>query len=740
MNIIRLDQYQEPRRVLTRDETITLLRQARALMADRLGQAMQAIMAKIDDSMFDLSQKDPTVQNCYFDAMRVLRINRKDIEQSFLDKLRAGFGDSLKTFGVEDLCEDDALQELGLVDYEEIEEDIAIRDMVIKLELLARDEIAALNQRFAWLLQTMELDTESNPISPGIICEAFRSALDRVAVELRVKLVIYKLFDRYLIATAAVPAYKAVNELLIEKGVLPVLPKARIKQEREQDDADELFSALQKRILGDGVPATNGTGIQDAQASFFRALTAYQHGDTDLLPLQASTNSTHTENGGLVNVIRGIQQSGATGHMGQADAMILDVVAMLFDYILDDKSLPDPIKALLGQLQIPVLKVALSDQDFFKKRSHPARRLLNLLAFSGIGWDESCGYEDGLYCKIQAVVERILNEYNDDIGLFAEVLRDFESFLGQEQQAAARRAEVSAQLAQSRERLLAAKEEVKREVRSRIERPGIPEQVRDFLGSYWRGVLLLNHIKEGEGSVAWKRSLVFMDNLIWSVQPKTDAQERARVIKVLPNLLQVLQDGMEKVSMPSNERHHFLAQLAGFHARIMNEDSAVANALQQQGSVHDYLRDPNAPAPVPPTMPSAEQEEAAATEALQHLVNEGALQVEEITLSEEEENSDHGVSIADLQDEFIDKVRGIQVGSWVEMEDEDGAPMRVKLSWVSPVTNRYLFVNRKGHMVSNMHEVALVAAFQCGKARAIEEAPVLDRAVSKVVEGMRQAS
>jgi hypothetical protein len=200
----------------------------------------------------------------------------------------------------------------------------------------------------------------------------------------------------------------------------------------------------------------------------------------------------------------------------------------------------------------------------------------------------------------------------------------------------------------------------------------------------------------------------------------------------------VLQDGMEKVSMPSNERHHFLAQLAGYHARIMNEDSPVANALQQQGSVHDYLRDPNAPAPVPPVMPSEEQEEAAATEALQHLVNEGALQVEEITLGNVDEDSDLGVSIADLQDEYIDLVRNIRVGSWVEMEGEDGAPVRVKLSWISPVTSRYLFVNRKGHMVSNMHEIALVAVFQCGQARTIEDAPVVDRAVSKVVEGMRQ--
>lgn len=735
MNIIRLDQYQEPRRVLTHDETITLLSQARALMADRLGQAMQAIMAKVDDAMFDLSQKDPTVQNHYFEAMRELRIKRREIEQAFQDKLRHSFGHSLKTFGIDELYEEETAQELSLVEHDELEEDIAIRDMVVKMELLAGVELSALNQRFAFLLQTVELDNDSNPVSPTVVCEALRSALDRVKINTPVKLVIYKLFDRYLIGTAAEPAYKSVNEFLIEKGVLAVLPKAARKQSQGQQDSDELFAALQRRIVADG--ATAGA-VPGAQANFLGALSALQHGNDELLQAQGGAIDPASLASGLVNVIRGLQKSGATARMGQADTMVLDVVAMLFDYILDDKNLPDAIKALIGRLQIPVLKVALSDQAFFGKRNHPARRLLNMLAFAGIGWDETLGHEDVLYRKVNEVVERVLNEYGDNVDLFAELLQDFEHFLGQEQQAAARRAEVSAQLAQSRERLITAKEVVRKEVRNRIERHGVPELIRNFLGGYWRGVLLLNFIKEGEGSVPWKRSLVFMDNLIWSVEPKLDALERARVIKVLPNLLQVLQDGMEKVSMPSNERHHFLAQLAGYHARIMNEDSPVANALQQQGSVHDYLRDPNAPAPVPPVMPSEEQEEAAATEALQHLVNEGALQVEEITLGNVDEDSDLGVSIADLQDEYIDLVRNIRVGSWVEMEGEDGAPVRVKLSWISPVTSRYLFVNRKGHMVTNIHEIALVAVFQCGQARTIEDAPVVDRAVSKVVEGMRQ--
>lgn len=737
MNIIRLDRYQEPRRVLTRDETITLLRQARALMADRLGQAMRAIMAKVDDAMFDLSQKDPTVQNAYFEAMRDLRIKRQEIEQAFQDKLRSGFGNSLKAFGLDELSEEETGLELSLVEADELEEEIAVRDMVVKMELLAGKELSALNQRFAWLLQTVELDNDSNPVSPAVVCEAFRSALNRVNINLRVKLVVYKLFDRYLIGAASEPAYKAVNEFLIEKGVLPALPKAH-RQVQGQQDSDELFAALQRHIVKDGAPGAGAAGAPGAQAAFLNTLSALQQGDPELLQAQGGRLDAASLASGLVNVIRGLQESGATARMGQADSMVIDVVAMLFDYILDDKNLPDAIKALVGRLQIPVLKVALADQAFFGKRNHPARRLLNMLAFAGIGWDESLGHEDALYRKVEAVVERVLNEYQDNQDLFAELLRDFEAFLGKEQQAAARRAEVSAQMAQSRERLVVAKEDVRREVRNRIDREGVPELIRDFLGSYWRGVLLLNHIKEGEGSVAWKRSLVFMDNLIWSVEPKADAQERARVIKVLPNLLQVLQDGMEKVSMPHNERHHFLAQLAGYHARIMNEESPLANALQQQGSVHDYLRDPNARPPMPPAAPSEEQEEAVEAKTLQHLVDEGTLRAEEVTV-EEDADTGQEVSIADLQDEYIDQVRKLQVGGWVEMEGEDGAPMRVKLSWVSPVTSRYLFVNRKGHMVSNMHEVALVAAFQCGTARAIEETPVLDRAVSKVVEDMRQA-
>jgi len=57
--------------------------------------------------------------------------------------------------------------------------------------------------------------------------------------------------------------------------------------------------------------------------------------------------------------------------MGHVDAMTLDIVAMLFDYILDDRNIPDAMKALIGRLQIPVLKVAMLDKTFFSQKNAP---------------------------------------------------------------------------------------------------------------------------------------------------------------------------------------------------------------------------------------------------------------------------------------------------------------------------------------------------------------------------------
>src|SRR3569623_554130 len=55
----------------------------------------------------------------------------------------------------------------------------------------------------------------------------------------------------------------------------------------------------------------------------------------------------------------------------------IDVIGMIFEFILDEPSIPQLVKLLLIQLQIPILKVAIVDKEFFTHKRHPARRLLN---------------------------------------------------------------------------------------------------------------------------------------------------------------------------------------------------------------------------------------------------------------------------------------------------------------------------------------------------------------------------
>ncbi|HNH43561.1 MAG TPA: DUF1631 family protein, partial [Agitococcus sp.] len=117
----------------------------------------------------------------------------------------------------------------------------------------------------------------------------------------------------------------------------------------------------------------------------------------------------------------------------QADEDVINLVSMLFDFILDDDDLPTAMKALLGRLQIPLLKVAIIDKSFFNAEKHKARQLLNLLAKAGIGWNQKDPGGDALYAKIEEVVFRILNEFISDLSIFDDLLKEFSDFYEQQQ-------------------------------------------------------------------------------------------------------------------------------------------------------------------------------------------------------------------------------------------------------------------------------------------------------------------
>ena len=283
------------------------------------------------------------------------------------------------------------------------------------------------------------------------------------------------------------------------------------------------------------------------------ALARLQHGETGFDFAGAPLHFAGLQQD-MHNVLRDLQESPLGAKANQLEAMTIELVAMLFDFIFETRDLPDSIKALIGRLQIPVLKAAMLDGAFFSKKSHPSRQLVNALARAGIGWSPTMGQDDPLYRKIESLVHRVLDEFTDDVGLFDELRKDLEAFLAEEEKTAELTIQSTADQINQRDQQEIAHMVAKSEIEHRLRDFPMPNFLASFLLEKWLATLSQLFLQEGEKSAAWSSALSTLDDLVWSVQPKRAAEDRKRLVAMLRNLLKRLHGGLHNVQWGPGER------------------------------------------------------------------------------------------------------------------------------------------------------------------------------------------
>ncbi len=791
MNIVRLNDFDRSQRGPLALDTKELLRECRSIASEHLARVLTSMMNGVDDALFKLAEKaeNNAVQSSYFDAMREVRIKRATMESECNAEFIRGFNRELKP-GASSGSQASPFEsndfELDLVAHEDLEESLAVKSMIVKIQVNHKQELGALDRRMGFLLGDPDLERVNNPLGPEVFCNAFRIACDQIESGIKVKLIILKLFDRYVVNEHIGKIYQEVNRYLISKNVLPKIrhsvrngqgvvygqrSSSGVSGEAMPDEEQDVFATMQE-LMGGGVAGAPGGGMGGmggmagvpgyyaggvTTSTLLNNLTRMQQGDPELYADSTAGFDMGAVAAGNVNVIRSIQSTGLISKVGANDGMVIDVVAMLFDYILDDENIPGAMKALIGRLQIPLLKVAMMDRTFFSRKSHPARMLLNRLAEAATGWTQA--QDDGLYAHVEKTVQRVLVEFEDDVSIFEELDKELDRFLNAEQHEAEQKAKQSLRYAQGKERLKLAKLRVREEVDERTAHQAVPKGVQQFLVTYWQNLLLVTLIKEGEDSIAWKRALTTMDNLMWSVQPKNGAGERDRLVKTLPKLLELLSEGMDVVSMSPGHRENFLSYLSDLHAQIVHTlpqkdadrtdplaiDAPLSHSVQQAAPYPHQIEEPDpladdfveaGPDDGNELEPGdiAESEEVM-TATIHRLVEEGDLEVEEITLGSDEE-----VPTLDevVEDRYLEQVRELQVGTWVEFRTDDGEVARAKLTWISPVSGVYLFTNRRGLKAAEHTLQGLAIELRRGSARIIEDAPLFDRAVGSVIDDLRK--
>jgi hypothetical protein len=391
--------------------------------------------------------------------------------------------------------------------------------------------------------------------------------------------------------------------------------------------------------------------------------------------------------------------------------MTIDIIAMLFDNIFEDSHIPSSVKALLGRLQIPTLKVALLDKSFFSSKAHPARRLLDLLAQSAIGVDEGSSREGPALAMIEGVVDRVLAEFETDLALFEEMAQRVAAFIEQQKSAEGAIVERSARLIEERERDEIAREVAEQEVARRVEsRAGVPPAVREMLNETWAQALARVHRTDGEGSAVWQAMLLTMEDLLWSVEPKVAAEDRKRLITMLPGMLRALQEGFERGGLDDHRRTVFLGTLVDCHAM------AVKAGMRGLAVVPE-------PAPIIVSRESSIERAVIPT---------GGIQVEEIRL-----RAPRGSAVRNVFTR-TGIWSNLQRGTWVEFAREGGGGARSRLTWISPNKGVYLFTNPLSpNAAVSISPEALAQQMRLGEAKIIDDASLVDRAVDTMLTSLR---
>jgi hypothetical protein len=399
----------------------------------------------------------------------------------------------------------------------------------------------------------------------------------------------------------------------------------------------------------------------------------------------------------FVNVVRSIQQSEIGQKTSTLNATVIELVARVFDFVFQDKYISDTVKLLLSRLQIPLLKAALLDLSFFEQSDHPARKLVNTLASAAMGWQEADGQQAPLFVLIEKTVNRAVSEFKEDLSLFETLSEEVNAFVKQQEEEVQRQTELERQQAQQ-----AATENENQELANRVARQAIEERLSDkttvpfvsnFLRDAWVKYLCRLLINSQNDTTQLSNAMITADDLLWSIEPKSDTLERARMLVKVPVIESQIRSGIAQIEWPGEHVKAFFAALddrwagavIGEPIMVTEVDNFHAGAVTQ-------------PAPVENLTDEDEQQEDAAMQ----LVTE------------------------------------LEPGTVVELTKDDGAVFVYKVGWVSEAKTRILLTNRLNSAPLIVTAKYLAERYRSGKMQMMDRQPLMDRALNNMLDALEE--
>jgi hypothetical protein len=358
----------------------------------------------------------------------------------------------------------------------------------------------------------------------------------------------------------------------------------------------------------------------------------------------------------------------------------IEIVALLFQSILTEERIPATVRVWFARLQMPVLRVAVSEPDFFATIDHPARRLIDRMGACVMGFEVGGTVGDSLEREIKRIVQVV--EAYPDTGrrVFSTVLVEFEKFLEHYFRSENEMTKRGVSLAQQVEQRETMAIQYTIELRRMLNEVPVQEGVRQFLFHVWADVLATTAVRWGTGSEQTKGMKKAAADLIWSASAKVTREERAEVLRKLPLLLKALREGMAAAGMEAAKQDE--------HIQQVNNSLAAAFTAKAAVIPDDRLRE---------LMERLESLEELLPEEAEHIdIDESmVLDLSGYQNSELEVVLEGGSTPTPA---MLAWARELQVGSWYMLE-RGGRQEPVQLSWHGLRKQLSLFVTPQGRCV-----------------------------------------
>ena len=704
-------------------------------MLERVMPALDRALGKVDDYLFDRSQQGDEEFGLL--ALRELRRQRGQITRRYEEVVQAGFRNlrgASEWFPVEGRPSD-----MSLLSEEELEEQLAVEQLADSLVRLHGPGLEMASKRIAHISGREDLQAQDNPLAPAFLATALRNALGQSELIAGVRIVVFKFFERELGAVLGA-AYERANTLMIAAGILPEL-RSVAKQQHAQpgtpvgpQDPQALqgqvqlptqVSAADQAMFGNLLgllqgwrtamggasaqadPSLEGSGspVTKLGSNDLMSILSLMQQDMPTNPLpQKQAGATHRSLAEQLRqeVAQNARKLGVAGdnlHLDGLDEDAVDLVALLFDVLLDGPQFDSNIRRKIGRMLVPYVKVAVKDRRMFLFKEHPARRLLNTVAEACEGNHGEAPQEQALLNRVDYTIDRLVAEFNEDVAIFETLEQELRSYMAQHRKRFELAEKRATEAQHGRERLDLARSAVAAELMQHRGERELPPVMDEFLNRHVAHHMTQVMLRDGHGSPRHEQAIQAVDRLLLAF----DYAEVRSPLDELPTLPH-----------------------AQFEAILSSSGCTGDSAQAAINSLQDALV----------RLSAGERAADNQTRMPEQVILPESRAVEPEPQLEVVAGNDH----LDYDAAMLDRMRKLQVGSWLQLATSADRVEPAKVSWISPISSRLLLVNRRGIRVLVASAEELAAMAKIGKVSLREGESVFDNAMHQVADRLKNAA